>query len=159
MKIIVGRVVKLNNQDMLDGIMNMVHDRISNKCPFCKIIENDSSKCVLNGNKNYVVINSKYPVTPRGHLLVIPCDHIEELDFHKLTNYSDYINWINYGIEVLRERGFNDFNVGWNLGENAGQTIEHQHCHIIGRKKNDVINPRGGIRNVIPEKGEYNIET
>ena len=47
------------------------------------------------------------------------------------------------------------FNVGINSGEYAGQTVFHMHIHLIPRYKNDVKNPRGGVRNVIPGKGDY----
>jgi diadenosine tetraphosphate (Ap4A) HIT family hydrolase len=29
------------------------------------------------------------------------------------------------------------FNVGWNCGEEAGQTVFHAHCHLIPRKEGD----------------------
>jgi len=47
------------------------------------------------------------------------------------------------------------FNIGTNVGEAAGQTIFHCHIHLIPRRKGDVENPRGGIRQVIPGKGDY----
>ena len=47
------------------------------------------------------------------------------------------------------------FNVGVNCGEAAGQTVSHAHIHIIPRYAGDVANPTGGIRNVIPGKGNY----
>jgi diadenosine tetraphosphate (Ap4A) HIT family hydrolase len=50
------------------------------------------------------------------------------------------------------------FNIGWNCGEVAGQTVFHAHVHLIPRRKNDVENPRGGIRHLIPHKGNYEIE-
>jgi len=46
-------------------------------------------------------------------------------------------------------------NIGINEGYAAGRTIDHLHIHIIPRYKNDVENPRGGIRNIIPDKGSY----
>jgi len=42
-----------------------------------------------------------------------------------------------------------------NIGEDAGQTIFHCHVHIIPRRKGDILNPRGGIRGVIPDKQNY----
>ncbi|GAB6888456.1 HIT family protein [Desulfothermus okinawensis JCM 13304] len=50
------------------------------------------------------------------------------------------------------------YNIGINEGEVAGQTIDHLHIHIIPRYLNDVPNPIGGVRNVIPELGDYKKE-
>lgn len=46
-------------------------------------------------------------------------------------------------------------NIGTNVGEVAGQTVEHAHVHVIPRTKGDVSDPRGGVRWVIPEKARY----
>ena len=42
-----------------------------------------------------------------------------------------------------------------NLGVAAGQSIMHLHIHLIPRYENDVDNPRGGVRGIIPEKRNY----
>ena len=47
------------------------------------------------------------------------------------------------------------FNVGVNVGKDAGQSIMHCHVHLIPRRKGDVEDPRGGVRGVIPEKQKY----
>ena len=47
------------------------------------------------------------------------------------------------------------FNIGFNAGEDAGQTVLHYHAHLIPRKKGDTRHPRGGVRGVIPEKQSY----
>jgi diadenosine tetraphosphate (Ap4A) HIT family hydrolase len=47
------------------------------------------------------------------------------------------------------------FNVGINCGEAAGQTVFHCHIHLIPRRKGDVENPAGGVRHLIPGKGQY----
>ena len=49
----------------------------------------------------------------------------------------------------------NVFNIGMNIGEDAGQTIFHCHIHIIPRRQGDTANPRGGVRGVIPTKQSY----
>lgn len=47
------------------------------------------------------------------------------------------------------------YNFGNNDGEAAGRTIHHLHIHLIPRYLGDVINPKGGIRNIIPTMGDY----
>jgi ATP adenylyltransferase len=48
------------------------------------------------------------------------------------------------------------FNVAINDGsDDAGQTIMQWRIHLIPRRKGDAVDPRGGIRHVIPDKGFY----
>lgn len=47
------------------------------------------------------------------------------------------------------------YNVGFNAGEAAGQTVMHVHVHVIPRYNGDMPDPRGGVRHVIPSKGNY----
>ena len=47
------------------------------------------------------------------------------------------------------------FNIGINVNLAAGQTVFHLHIHVIPRYTRDVPDPRGGVRNVIPNKGNY----
>ncbi len=47
------------------------------------------------------------------------------------------------------------FNYGGNEGRAAGRTIDHFHLHLIPRYQGDVENSRGGIRHIIPGKGDY----
>ncbi|MEY3172513.1 MAG: hypothetical protein RLZZ436_426, partial [Planctomycetota bacterium] len=47
------------------------------------------------------------------------------------------------------------YNVGFNAGSAAGQTVPHLHIHVIPRYHGDVPDPRGGIRAVIPQLANY----
>jgi len=47
------------------------------------------------------------------------------------------------------------YTVGNNDGLEAGRSIHHLHVIILPRYKGDVENPRGGIRNVIPDRANY----
>jgi diadenosine tetraphosphate (Ap4A) HIT family hydrolase len=47
------------------------------------------------------------------------------------------------------------FNIGINWGEAAGQTVMYPHVHLIPRFVGDMADPRGGVRHVIPAKGNY----
>jgi hypothetical protein len=47
------------------------------------------------------------------------------------------------------------YNVGFNSGVAAGQTVPHVHIHVIPRYLGDVADPTGGVRHVIPSKANY----
>lgn len=47
------------------------------------------------------------------------------------------------------------YNVGFNDGAAAGQTVFHAHLHVIPRYGGDVPDPAGGIRHTIPGRGRY----
>ena len=93
----------------------------------------------------------------KGHHLIIPKRHFAnyfELKSAELLAISSLIYQIRDKL-LLEDTTIEGFNIGINQGVIAGQTIMHAHVHIIPRRKGDVSNPRGGIRNVIPGKGDY----
>ena len=53
------------------------------------------------------------------------------------------------------DKSITGFNIGVNVGKDAGQSIMHCHIHLIPRRNGDVEDPRGGVRGVIPTKQKY----
>jgi diadenosine tetraphosphate (Ap4A) HIT family hydrolase len=47
------------------------------------------------------------------------------------------------------------YTVGNNDGRAAGRSVDHLHIILLPRYKGDVQDPRGGIRNVIPDRAKY----
>lgn len=47
------------------------------------------------------------------------------------------------------------YTVGNNDGRAAGRSIDHLHVIVLPRYEGDIENPRGGIRNVIPQRANY----
>ena len=97
----------------------------------------------------------KYPVT-EGHLLVIPNRHIA--DYFSATAEEKTALWamVDEAKKLLDGRFKPDgYNVGINVGTDAGQTVMHCHIHLIPRRSGDSANPRGGVRGVIPGKADY----
>ena len=100
------------------------------------------------------VLPDAYPVTP-GHVLVIPLEH--RTDYFDLTSeelQDTHSALLQLRVELLAE-GVEGFNIGWNCGDAAGQTVGHAHCHLIPRRVGDMSNPAGGVRGVIPERQKY----
>ena len=94
------------------------------------------------------VFADKYPVT-EGHLLFVP-------KYNTVSVLMDcFEQAVQDGIKRVREGEWDGFNVGFNYGQAAGQTVEWPHVHLIPRRKGDMEDPTGGVRHVIPEKGNY----
>ena len=62
---------------------------------------------------------------------------------------------IKIGNDNIAKGVIQGYNIGMNVGEAAGQTVMYPHVHLIPRKDGDCENPKGGVRNVIPGKGDY----
>ena len=123
-------------------------------CLFCDI--QIDKKRVIEENTLAYVIRDAFAVTEH-HTLIIPKRHT--LDYFSL--YQPEINAINQLIHSQKEKlnkldkSIQGYNIGINAGEVAGQTVFHCHIHLIPRRKNDIANPRGGVRNIIPGKSNY----
>tara|TARA_Y100001960_G_C14413861_1_gene699509 strand:- start:104 stop:472 length:369 start_codon:yes stop_codon:yes gene_type:complete len=119
---------------------------------FCEKVEN---KDYLKENETAVSFLDSYPLT-EGHTLIIPKRHISEIFELDSKEHADIWEIINATKKLLSDTLSPDgFNIGVNVGKEAGQTVNHAHLHLIPRYKGDVADPRGGIRWVIPDKAPY----
>jgi diadenosine tetraphosphate (Ap4A) HIT family hydrolase len=115
-----------------------------NDCLFCDA----AIASIVLENQSFYAIFDKYPVNP-GHLLIISKRHISDLFSLEETEFKHLYEILNKAKEMLDMKYKPDgYNMGVNCGQAAGQTIFHFHLHIIPRYKNDVENPRGGVRNI-----------
>lgn len=121
-------------------------------CIFCDKIKEDNT---LFETFEWIALFDEYPVS-KGHTLLIPKEHFETY-FDLPDKYLKSIDTtIKQAKKILDEKFHPDwYNIGFNCGETAGQSIMHFHIHIIPRYKGDIENPRGGIRGVIPAKQNY----
>jgi ATP adenylyltransferase len=96
-----------------------------------------------------------FPVS-NGHTLIIPKRHVISIWDMTTDEYTDAFNLVRQVKDLLQEQ-FNPqgFNVGVNCGQAAGQSVFHAHVHVIPRYTGDVPSPKGGVRNIIPGKGDY----
>ncbi len=96
-----------------------------------------------------------FPVT-YGHALVIPKRHFATWFEATSVEHQELSIGIEAARQEIEKRNIPDgYNIGINSGEAAGQTVQHLHIHVIPRYWGDVRDPRGGVRHVIPGKGNY----
>lgn len=107
-------------------------------------------KNIVEETNEYIVYKDGYPVT-EGHLLFVPKKRDE------LSVVSCFVAANNQGNIGVKNEDYEGFNVGINRGAAAGQTVMWPHVHLIPRRTGDVEDPRGGVRHVIPRKGNYRI--
>jgi len=124
------------------------------KCVFCNL-ESHNIKIIAE-NELALAFYDGYAVT-KYHILVIPKRHVS--DYFEL--HTPEVNAVNQLVKEqklllqAKDKTITGFNVGVNVGEDAGQSIFHVHIHLIPRRKGDMKEPKGGVRGVIPEKQKY----
>lgn len=122
-------------------------------CRFCEIVESVEEKDWFG---SVVAVRDRFPVTPL-HWLVLPIEH--RVDYFELTEQekldTDRALMTLRSKVVASDPSVEGFNIGWNCGVVAGQTILHAHAHLIPRRPGDVDDPRGGIRGVVPDRQRY----
>ena len=122
------------------------------KCIFCNLPTNR----IIYEYKNFYVIRDAFPVTPL-HSLIITKRHVVsyfQCNKDELAEIPIILDTQKTELKLLDDK-ISGFNIGMNIGEDAGQTIFHCHIHIIPRRNGDTTNPKGGIRGVIPIKQSY----
>lgn len=128
-----------------------MYEKRDDSCPFCK----NENKSKIN-NTLAIALKDKFPVTDL-HYLVMPRRHVSSFFELGSSEYKACLNLLNELKDIIQKKDstITGFNIGINDSEDAGQTIPHCHIHLIPRRKGDVDNPVGGVRNIIPGKGNY----
>jgi superfamily II DNA or RNA helicase/diadenosine tetraphosphate (Ap4A) HIT family hydrolase/HKD family nuclease len=121
-------------------------------CPFCDPLPADR---VFYHDDVVSALWDGFPVSP-GHALLITRRHVA--DWFEATDEER--SALTRALSLVKEEAErryapDGFNVGVNVGAASGQTIFHLHVHLIPRYRGDVPDPRGGVRHVIPSKGNY----
>lgn len=124
-------------------------------CPFCSLIEADDKSRIVNESSHAITIRDGYPIT-NGHSLIIPKRHTPSFFDTTQVERQQLLVLIDKAKALIDSEFSPDaYNIGINDGSVAGQTVNHLHIHLIPRYQEDVIDPRGGVRWVIPDKADY----
>jgi diadenosine tetraphosphate (Ap4A) HIT family hydrolase len=120
-------------------------------CPFCSPHE---SRIIVRSDLAIACWDA-FPVSP-GHALVVPSRHVASWSEATLDEKAAILAGIDAARALIEERFHPDgYNVGFNDGVAAGQTVMHLHVHVIPRYRGDVADSRGGVRWVLGERAVY----
>ena len=126
---------------------------LNDQCIFCN---KKNCKVIQTTNNFFIIRDTAYPVT-KHHTLIISNRHISnyfDLKKEEIVELNEVLNDQKKKLQEL-DHQITGFNVGVNIGKDAGQSIMHCHIHLIPRRKGDVEDPSGGVRGVIPSKQKY----
>ena len=124
-------------------------------CPFCAIAADLPHERLLTQNEYAMLIRDAYPVS-NGHSLVVAKRHVGSFfDISALEREAMFRLIDQAKLLIDSEYQPDDYNIGINDGPAAGQTVPHLHIHIIPRFNGDSIDPRGGVRWVVPHTAAY----
>ena len=121
----------------------------------CLVCEIPEDRIIAENELAYTIYDG-FPVTDM-HTLVSPKRHVAsyfELCRPEVNACNELLELAKRDIQMT-DQLVKGFNVGINIGEEAGQTIYHCHIHLIPRRAGDAENPKGGVRGVIPGKQGY----
>jgi diadenosine tetraphosphate (Ap4A) HIT family hydrolase len=121
------------------------------QCVFCQLpkarIARESDLAIL--------VWDAFPVS-NGHALAIPKRHVASWFDTTEKERCELLALIDSARIIVKDAFVPQaFNIGINDGVAAGQTIPHLHVHLIPRYEGDVLDPRGGVRWILPDKAVY----
>lgn len=121
--------------------MQYINDKENTpNCVFCYALSQNADQehlILARGSQAFVMLNL-YPYTS-GHMLVLPYQHVpsyEELDVACRTEIMELLTRATGVLRAVYQP--NGFNIGVNIGEDAGAGIaQHLHFHIVPRWRGD----------------------
>lgn len=120
-------------------------------CPFC----GPATERVFYRGDLVLGLWDAFPASP-GHALLVPRRHVAGWFDATLDERIALMQAVDVARAAIEARHRPDgYNLGVNSGAAAGQTVFHLHLHVIPRYDGDVPDPRGGVRHVIPLRGDY----
>lgn len=118
-------------------------------CLFCQRHDERLNQ-IMCENETFFARYDNFPATD-GHIEIIPKRHVESLFDLSPPEMMQAYELMSRAKKILADRYQPDgYTIGVNEGKAAGRSIDHLHIHLIPRRFGDVEDPRGGIRQVLP---------
>lgn len=104
-------------------------------CLFCS--NKDIQSRIIFRDDLILAFPTNIPITP-GHTLICPVRHvakIDELSDDEVIAIKSFIARIKDSLK--KSLSAEGFNIAWNEGQMAGQSVNHLHIHVVPRKTGD----------------------
>ncbi|MDI6781571.1 MAG: HIT domain-containing protein [bacterium] len=109
-------------------------------CILCAIRDRDEKVVQIDvyRSQDMIVSLNLYPYNP-GHVMIFPNRHIKDIRELNEEETNQIQSLTIKTLDVLdRLYSPSGYNIGYNMGNIAGASIEHLHLHIVPRYKNEL---------------------
>lgn len=105
-------------------------------CLFCKIIKKELSSSIVYQDDDFLAFCDINPLAP-VHLLIVPKKHIPSVDYLEESDKELVGRIFLVAKKIARGKGVDKsgYRLIFNVGPDAGQSVEHLHLHLIGGKE------------------------
>lgn len=105
-------------------------------CIFCKIVDKELPSRIIYEDNKFIAFKDVNPKAP-VHLLIIPKKHIPSVNRIESQDADLVGKLILVAQKIAKKEGVSEsgYRLIFNIGKNAGQTVDHLHLHLLGGKK------------------------
>lgn len=103
-------------------------------CVFCEIIAGNIPSTKVYEDEQCLAFKDLNPQAP-VHVLVVPKVHVASMNEVTPENSGCVAHIFEMIPKVAASQGIDSYRVIANCGEDAGQTVQHLHFHILGGVK------------------------
>jgi len=100
-------------------------------CLFCKIGAGEIPSDTVFEDEHIRVFKDIHPKAP-VHLLVIPKTHIQSIAHLEEDHGGIIVKLIYTAKDVAARMGLAGYKLGFNVGREGGQDVDHLHLHVLG---------------------------
>ena len=104
-------------------------------CAFCKVVAGESPACVVGSTDGFLAFLDTRPVF-KGHLLVVPREHVEalsDLSGEAIGPYFTFVQRLAVAVESTLGAG----GTFVAINNKVSQSVPHLHTHVVPRTKGD----------------------
>lgn len=105
-------------------------------CVFCKIISKEIPAEIICEDETMVVFKD---IEPKAllHLLIVPKKHVSSINHVEAQDKELMGELFVAAQKIAKEQGVSEtgYRLIFNVGRDAGQTVNHLHLHLMGGQK------------------------
>lgn len=101
-------------------------------CIFCEIAAKRVASKIVHEDSQVVAFHDAHPQAPT-HILVIPREHVRDLDATSVDHQPLLGRLLLVARDVAAKQGLaRGYRVVMNRGADGGQSVDHLHVHVLG---------------------------